>query len=67
MRFVKWHGLGNDYLFTRSAIGSLEDATQLARALSDRRRGRSQNAKTWLEESVVDSRRRQSPERALKK
>lgn len=39
MRFVKWHGLGNDYLFTRSATGSLEDAAHLARSLSDRRRG----------------------------
>jgi diaminopimelate epimerase len=39
MRFQKWHGLGNDYLFLDARISAPPDPAALARVLSDRRRG----------------------------
>ena len=39
MNLVKWHGLGNDYLFADARTTSVADAPGLARLLSDRRRG----------------------------
>ena len=39
MRFEKWHGLGNDYLFLDARTIELDDQAALARVVSDRRRG----------------------------
>ncbi len=39
MNVVKWHGLGNDYLFVEASAVSPDDAPDIARLLSDRRRG----------------------------
>ena len=39
MRFVKMHGLGNDYLFVDAFQESVADPAALSRLVSDRHRG----------------------------